>query len=485
MKKNFILLAAALLVLGACTQEEAPSLSLSGTTASIEAAGGTLEFSVYANNPWTIKTDSQDWYTVAPTEMEGDRTVYVKVDPMTAVGGRTATLTITSLSLTQTFSFVQSSPVPPTDPDVVPLAEMNNQQRELSLSPLQGFDYIVDVVYGPAKGEDGWITVKSTSSDAIVLEIEANDTDSVREAEVIQKTTDGKTLKSFTISQDWKSALAGQFLIEEVFFTGHLTQSGDITSADGDQYFRITNNSDETLYADGMLVMLSESSSNGATTGAYYAYPATPDAIGVNTIYMIPGTGKDVPVEAGQSLILALGAQDFSEGGGFDLSKADFEFWDESNEYFPDPDNPDVPNMTPWFISSFSFTTLHNRGMESYAIAFAPALMTPETFIAEYAWEGKKVMDWNGYHFEKDIKDAYLVPNEWVIDGVNCGVDEGLIDLCWNEGIDAGWTGVSKTQSDADRYGKSVLRRRENGKLVDTNNSTNDFEATSTPTLSK
>ena len=35
---------------------------------------------------------------------------------------------------------------------------------------------------------------------------------------------------------------------------------------------------------------------------------------------------------------------------------------------------------------------------------------------------------------------------------------------------------------DPDRYGKSALRKRENGKLVDTNNSTNDFVRDSKPT---
>lgn len=487
MKKTtaLIILAAALLPLCSCNQEDAPSLSVSTTTGTIGAEGGTLEFSVYANNEWKVSTDGQGWYSVAPLATDGNKTVYVYVDPFTAVGGRSATITITSEALTQTYSFVQTSPVPPTDPAIVPLEEMNNQAREITLQPLGGFDYVVEVKYGSTKAEEGWISVESTSADAIVLSLEKNATDGAREAEVIQKTTDGNTLKSFIIRQDWKNALSGQFLIEEVFFTGHLTESGLPTSMDGDQYLRITNNTDETLYADGMLLMLSESSSNGATTGAYYAYPVLTDAIGVNTVYMIPGSGADVPVKAGESLVVALAAQDFSEGGGFDLSVADFEFWDESTEAYPDTDNPDVPNLESWIVSSWSFTSLHNRGMESYAIAFAPAGMDGKTFVTSYPWEGVKVMDWNGYHFEREITDAYLVPNEWVIDGINCGVSEGLIDLCWNPTIDAGWCGVSETQSDADRYGKSVLRRKDGGKLVDTDNSTNDFEATSTPTLTK
>ena len=53
--------------------------------------------------------------------------------------------------------------------------------------------------------------------------------------------------------------------------------------------------------------------------------------------------------------------------------------------------------------------------------------------------------------------------------------------------LDAGWTYASpqNIDKDAQRYGHSVLRNRnaETGKLVDTDNSTNDFTPNATPSL--
>jgi len=56
----------------------------------------------------------------------------------------------------------------------------------------------------------------------------------------------------------------------------------------------------------------------------------------------------------------------------------------------------------------------------------------------------------------------------------------------WDDSIDSGYTGCGKIDQDPDKYGKSVLRKKnENGKLIDTNNSTNDFTRDSTPSLKR
>ncbi|HAZ74250.1 MAG TPA: hypothetical protein DCW53_02725, partial [Rikenellaceae bacterium] len=130
------------------------------------------------------------------------------------------------------------------------------------------------------------------------------------------------------------------------------------------------------------------------------------------------------------------------------------------------------------------FTSLHNRGYESYAIALPPYGLTSKTFMENHAWEGQRVMDFNGYHFERDITDAYIIPNGWVLDAVNCAVDEDLATLAFNATVDAGYTNVSTIDSDPERFGKSILRKRDaDGKIVDTNNSTNDFEICTSPTM--
>ncbi|MDT3357102.1 MAG: DUF4876 domain-containing protein [Bacteroidota bacterium] len=51
--------------------------------------------------------------------------------------------------------------------------------------------------------------------------------------------------------------------------------------------------------------------------------------------------------------------------------------------------------------------------------------------------------------------------------------------------FDAGWTHAGDFDRDMSRFGKSVRRLSVDGKLVDTNNSTNDFIPNATPTLKK
>ncbi|MBP5704128.1 MAG: DUF4876 domain-containing protein, partial [Paludibacteraceae bacterium] len=48
-----------------------------------------------------------------------------------------------------------------------------------------------------------------------------------------------------------------------------------------------------------------------------------------------------------------------------------------------------------------------------------------------------------------------------------------------------GWAHCGTTTSDKTRYGKSVVRKKNGNKWVDTNNSTEDFESEAKPTLMK
>ena len=68
---------------------------------------------------------------------------------------------------------------------------------------------------------------------------------------------------------------------------------------------------------------------------------------------------------------------------------------------------------------------------------------------------------------------------------MNCGVEEYFRTPSFNETIDAGYTGCGKTDGDPGRYGKCPRRKVQNGKLVDTNNSTNDFDRDAKPSLAK
>ena len=86
--------------------------------------------------------------------------------------------------------------------------------------------------------------------------------------------------------------------------------------------------------------------------------------------------------------------------------------------------------------------------------------------------------------FMKDMtKKGYLIPNSWIIDAVNLGMKN---EYKWNlvsPKLDAGFTYCLEALKDKTAYGTAVIRRMENGKYVDTNNSTNDFIPKTTPSL--
>lgn len=478
MKKNLVILLASLAIV-ACEQEKTATLSLDQTALEFSAEGGSKTVKVKTNSDWTLTTDGADWYTVSPTEGSGDTDVTITLGEYTDVSVRTAQIKFEVEGHVENLAILQNRPETPKDP-----AELSYSVRafaqDFTIPAPKGFTYKTVL-----EGEG--ISVASSDAENIVLYFDANTTGQYKDFSVTVLTTDDIKLEHASFKQSWRNVEPGELVLDEIFFSGFIIpESNNSDSVDGDQYIKITNTTGETLYADGVIFAVSETNSQVSSTGAYWAYPDLPDGIGVNTLYKIPGNGTDVPVEAGKSVVLAVTAQNFkSENGvGCDLSKADFEFYDEGNEDYPDTDNPDVPNLVSWFKSSWSFTSLHDRGYESYAIALAPAGMTSDSFMKDHAWTGNRVMDFNGYHFEDEITGAYVIPNDWVLDAVNCAVVEDLGTLAFNAVVDAGYTNVSTIDRDPERFGKSVLRKRDaEGKIVDTNNSTNDFEICTAPTM--
>lgn len=480
--KKYLIIPLVALLLAACEKEkEAPALTVEPASLEFTAEGGTQTITVKSNRDWTLTTDGSDWYTVSPKEGSGDGEVTVTLGRYTDAAARSAQLTFEADGLVKTAAILQNRPATPADPTELSF-NLRALAQDVTVPAPQGFTYKTSL-----EGEG--VTIVSSDEEKIVLHFDANTTADYREATLTVTTTDDIKLERAVLRQSWRNIEPGELLIDEVFFTGFtIPESDSDDAADGDQYFKLTNTTSETLYADGVMIAVSETDSQVSSTGAYWAYPELPDGVGVSTLYVIPGNGQDVAVEAGKSLVIALSAQNFlSENKvGCDLSKADFEFYDAGNETLMDTDNPDVPNLVNWFKSSWSFTMLHNRGYESYALALAPAGTTSESFMKEHPWEGKRVMDFKGNHYERDIKDAYIIPNAWVLDAVNCAVAENMGTLAFNATVDAGYTNVSTIDSDPERFGKSVLRKRDaDGKIVDTNNSTNDFTISVPPTLKK
>ena len=263
----------------------------------------------------------------------------------------------------------------------------------------------------------------------------------------------------------------GGFVISEIFYTGTTTSEG--RSYSGDQYIIITNNSDVTLYADSIAVL---ESAFLTTTKEDYTPDIMSTHFSVQACYMIPGTGKSVPVEPGKSLKLAVNAIDHTaeQAGSINLSDADFEFFDEtSNPNFTDPDGQ-APNLDKWYCYTATIYQFHSRGFNSMAIAKMKT--SKEDWLQNYVYDATYLFTFGDFSREMTKSGIYKVPNEWILDGVNLSVESVREWNVLDASIDAGWTYCGKVDRDETRFNKSVIRKQAaNGKYIDTNNSTNDF----------
>jgi len=276
--------------------------------------------------------------------------------------------------------------------------------------------------------------------------------------------------------QTYNSIDSDDLIIAEIFFPGTLTPAGKQYTGDG--YVKLYNNSDHVIYADGLTLF--ETAYNTAMK-----YDYTPDimneAVSAEAIYTVPGNGTQYPVQPGEYFIMADNAIDHREtnANSFDLSGANVEWYDESsNPKFLDLDNPNVTNMDKWYCYTLTIWALHNRGYHAFGIARIP--VDKDTFLAN-----------NYYEYSYDIvtsagtfpmsNDAYKIPNEYVVDVVNCCEKEAFEWIVTSPALDMGWTYVGTTQSDKTRYFHSVRRKmlylnaEGNPVFKDTNNSTEDF----------
>lgn len=276
-----------------------------------------------------------------------------------------------------------------------------------------------------------------------------------------------------TIETFLHSETAG-FVLQEIFFTGTETPEGK--SYNGDKYFIIYNNSDEVQYADGLIISESEFLT---TTKRVYAPDIMGEAFTAGSIVMIPGDGDEYPIEPGASFVVANNAIDHREynANSLDLRDAEFELELLSSI---NVDNPGVTDL----INLSGYMTMHNRGYKSYVLAKLEG--TPEDFEANNKYT---------YQYETEIRtmsrDAYKIPNEWIIDAVNLSVATEFEWLVTDPSLDMSWTHVGSIGSDPDRFGKSVRRKvlstTPDGRniLKDTNDSRVDFDAEVQPSLMK
>lgn len=271
---------------------------------------------------------------------------------------------------------------------------------------------------------------------------------------------------------------SSDLILEEVFFTGTKTPQGAMYF--GDQYFKITNNTDKTLYADGMLLVQSAFMTNEKQD---YSPNIMGTTFSAGAIIRIPGNGTTYPVLPGASIIIAEDAINHKEfnPSSINLSHANFQIFKEDSD---DIDNPAVPKM----VNVFEKMVIHTQGYYAYALARMPQGMTNESLISQNSYTYTYNLSFGGDVYPMDGL-AVKIPNEWITDAVNLSVQDSFQWLVTSPSLDMGWTSVTSFDGDKNRFGKAVRRKvigkNADGKdiLKDTNNSTADFEHGVKPSL--
>lgn len=476
MKKGLIILSALLsLAVLSCTKTPVPELSVSTNIISVGADGGTTIVTITTNQEWTATTDAT-WITLGAESGNQSVNIAIEVSAFTEAAARSASILVKAGSLQQTIAVVQSAPVAPgeTETSTINVLALGGSAE---VSVPSGYSFEVE-------SSADWVTVEGDGS-TMKITVAPNVDATENRTATVKALFGSDTLVETTINQSWRNVEPGELLIEEVYFTGSPIEGS--TRPSEDQYIKLTNVSDHTIYADRVMFVTNYVVSTITSVGAYYEYPEWGNYLPVSDMFVIPGDGDDYPIEPGASIILAISAINYTEDNpnAIDLSKADFEFYGSDNEYFPDTDNPDVPNLLSWYKASFSYFYLHNRGYESYAIVTPPTTETAETIMENHHWTGTYYFHFKEYNFDYDLseEDAWLIPGEWVLDAVNCSTEDSWYQNPWGDAFDAGWTHAGDYDGDQSRFGKSVRRKLVDGKLADTNNSTNDFEPNATPSL--
>lgn len=282
-------------------------------------------------------------------------------------------------------------------------------------------------------------------------------------------------------------AQSNALIIKEIYYVGCEGQEdkeSDIRQPEkgysNDQYVTLYNNSDETVYLDGVCIGMVDPVNS--TESPWMKYTDMKHIPVNNMIWQFPGNGQDYPLLPGEETVIATNAVDhtgdeYGHVNSIDLSKADWGFWDVSLD-----EQVITPGVKPMKLIlktspewKYSFSVL------------GPALMlfkiegvSAEAYINNP--ENRKPRP----HSSNLNRRYLMIPAEWIMDCVDCVESAGQVP----------YKRVPNELNHEAAYipggaysGQSLLRKKTvdaHGRVIyqDTNNSAEDMEA-SVPTLKK
>lgn len=272
---------------------------------------------------------------------------------------------------------------------------------------------------------------------------------------------------------DLSGGQLGNLVFKEVYYTGSKTPSeGNYFS---DQFIEIYNNSTEVIYLDNLYIADIYGVSGLINSGNVPTeFQDDQDYVYANSIWRIPGSGTDHPLEPGNSIVIAQDGvnhqlEELNPNSPVDLSDTDWETYNERDDN-RDADAPDVPNLERMYFTG---------GFDWLVTVFGPGLVIFKTDD----FESLEQVPYPVPEYADFMDPRVKIPNELIIDAF-----EALKD--GNSGafkrvpvaLDAGFVYADGTYTAQSfrRKVSTVIEGR--AVLKDSNNSTEDFEKLDTPT---
>lgn len=243
-------------------------------------------------------------------------------------------------------------------------------------------------------------------------------------------------------------------------------------------FLELYNNSDTTVYLDGVLLVNGHEKPTHqpgtfADCNLYKPYQNDPDGVWSQFMQAFPGTGRDYPLAAGKTVVVATDAIDHRpiSAGELDLRGAHFEFIGSA-----DVDNPQVPNMVERGVREFfyghglimgsSLATVTGVSLPRAAATFVKANLPPN------ATEHVRIP-------RQDMLDVFTSISTWMSrQQPPIGVCPELVHASMDRQYA---TLMDDTEDDwAVSFSRRILRTLPNGQhvLQHTRNSANDFQRT-------
>ncbi len=265
---------------------------------------------------------------------------------------------------------------------------------------------------------------------------------------------------------------AAALIFKEVFYSGHFDWYFR------DQYYEIYNNSDQTVYADGLCIADLDMY-NLEGTPIEYDIPDAKNYLFSQFVWQVPGDGDDYPVAPGESIVIAQWATNHATdelGGelGKDVSGAEFEAIEGESSLWDGTVITDNPAIN----------------MVKYAAAYSmPQWLTAVGGAGLVMFFPTEDMDGTALTYQVGSDSIYgaalAIPLNCIIDVINTCSDAASATLSGIPmSMDAGYVCCS-----GDYSNESIVRKvadtKEDGRVVyqDTNNSFSDFEVSAEPQI--